>query len=78
MVNAVKMAHPKQEHPKMYDLAKLLPNIKDIQTSYEKMKDLCMPGTLYFTHGKWHEDVSTCSKKCQDCVFLIINHYTVP
>ena len=43
MLSNVKRCHPQQQPPVIYDLAQKLPSLRDVQLSYEKLRELCMP-----------------------------------
>ena len=44
MLDAIQESHPTKSPPFVFDLTKDLPPIRDIQSSYEKLREICMPG----------------------------------
>lgn len=48
MLETVRKAHPKLTQPIVLDLAKDLPSPKDLDISFNKLRDLCTPGNLKY------------------------------
>ncbi len=44
MMDAMRSTHPRYTPPQVFDLGRILPTPKDVQASYEKFRELCMPG----------------------------------
>ena len=44
MLKGIELAHPRKRAPYVVDLQKTCPSVSDIQNSFDKLKDLCMPG----------------------------------
>ena len=40
------MAHAHMNEPVTFDLFRILPSVRDLQVSYDKITELCMPGEL--------------------------------
>ncbi|KAI5730573.1 hypothetical protein M8J76_015286 [Diaphorina citri] len=53
MLETVRKAHPKLTQPIVLDLAKDLPSPKELETSFNKLRDLCTPDSL---HQFWVQD----------------------
>ncbi|ELU13417.1 hypothetical protein CAPTEDRAFT_222446 [Capitella teleta] len=73
MLTAVKISHPEQKAPKVYSLLEMLPTIRDIQVSYEKLRVLCMPTTLKdveSTDVVWYSEL--CNTKWMYSVYTLL------
>ncbi|EEZ98180.1 myotubularin-related protein 10-B [Tribolium castaneum] len=89
LLEHIRKSHPEKKQPHIIDLTKECPSPKEIQTSFLKLRDLCVPentrifksqdfkfyGLLDST--KWISYVSTCLSKAVEAVRQINNNTTV-
>jgi Myotubularin-like phosphatase domain len=47
MLERVRKAHPKLWQPQIFDLQKSLPNAKDVQLAFGKLREIASPGTNF-------------------------------
>lgn len=52
----IKRTHPQVRRPTVFDVTELqqsqkLPSLKDIQNSFDKLRDLCMPCKSTYTYN---------------------------
>ncbi|XP_071794588.1 myotubularin-related protein 10-B-like isoform X2 [Asterias amurensis] len=72
MLESITLIHPSKAQPQVVELGRLCPSFRDIQSSYQKLHELCMPETLKeFCNSddkwyssldgtKWLQNVSMC------------------
>lgn len=89
LLEHIRKSHPDKTQPHIIDLTKECPSPKEIQTSFLKLRDLCVPentrifksqdfkfyGLLDST--KWINHVSTCLTKALEAVRQINKKITV-
>lgn len=46
MLENVRKSHPKRKEPLLMDLARELPSLRDLQLSFNKLRELCAPGNI--------------------------------
>ena len=44
MLESITLIHPSKAQPQVVELGRLCPSFRDIQSSYQKLHELCMPG----------------------------------
>lgn len=89
MVDAISRASPRQLPVRIFDLDHLCPSVKDVQNSFLKLRDLCMPSTPnefwekennYLTHldsTKWLLYVSFCLNTALEAASCLLDNTTV-
>ena len=60
MLDAIQESHPTKSPPFVFDLTKDLPPIRDIQSSYEKLREICMPGKAVLASRFGHVYIWNC------------------
>ncbi|GFQ78454.1 myotubularin-related protein 10-A [Trichonephila clavata] len=89
MVDAISRASPRQLPVHIFDLDQLCPSVKDVQNSFLKLRDLCMPSTPqefwekdnnYLTHldsTKWLLYISFCLNTALEAASFLLDNTTV-
>uniref|UniRef100_T1IWR3 Galactose-1-phosphate uridylyltransferase n=1 Tax=Strigamia maritima TaxID=126957 RepID=T1IWR3_STRMM len=89
MLDVIRSTHPLKKFPHIVDLDSLLPNLKDIQQSYMKLKDLCVSDTTtqfweqdvrYFSlleNTKWLSTVATCLSISKELALFVYQSQSI-
>jgi myotubularin-related protein 10/11/12 len=85
LLEHIRKSHPEKKQPYIIDLSKECPSPKEIQSSFLKLRDLCVPENLrtfknqdFKFYGlldstKWMSHVSTCLCKALEAVNQILD-----
>jgi myotubularin-related protein 10/11/12 len=85
LLEHIRKSHPEKKQPYIIDLSKECPSPKEIQSSFLKLRDLCVPENLrtfknqdFKFYGlldstKWMSHVSTCLSKALEAVNQILD-----